>query len=197
MSKKINSNRAGPRADAPLASFASDAMPPLGGDTGADVCVVGASFVGLRTAYDLLQKGKTVVVIESGAVLPERGDDGQRATLHDLMESDGEAATGAGYTPSTSSEMAHAIVQLGGRIHGGTRALDIRPEHNMQVVKTIQGAIVARVVVLATAPPPAARGNNTNSADGAEPGSAPALRILTTPAPNLEALFNPHQRRAA
>jgi glycine/D-amino acid oxidase-like deaminating enzyme len=190
MSKKINSNRAGTGADVPFIAFSSDAMPPLRGDTGADVCIVGASFVGLRTAYDLLQKGKSVVLIESGALLPERGDDGQRATLHELLAGDsGEAPSSTGYTPATSSEMAHAIVQLGGRIHGGTRALAIRPEHNMQVVDTTQGAIVARVVVLATAPA-AGGGDNANSdnnADSAEPGPVPALRILTTPAPGLDA----------
>ena len=48
-------------------NFPSHAMPPLDGDTGADVCIIGASFVGLRTAYDLLNKGKTVVVIECAA----------------------------------------------------------------------------------------------------------------------------------
>ncbi|WP_426114896.1 hypothetical protein [Massilia sp. PWRC2] len=161
-----NTNAAGLSASGP---FPRDAMPPLGGDTGADVCVVGASFIGLRTAFDLLQNGKSVVVIEGDAGLP---------------------------AAATSSPLAYAIVGLGGRIHGATRALDIRADHHMQVVTTGQGAIVARVVVVATDQRRQARGNGDAAAPLA-PGETPALRILTTPAPDSAALFKPPGGRRA
>lgn len=150
--------------------FPTSAMRPLDGDTGADVCVVGASYIGLRTAYDLLQNGKSVVVIECDASLP---------------------------APATSSPLAHAIVGLGGRIHGATRALDISAEHHMQVVTTYQGAIVARVVVVATDQRLLGNGSRGGTAGPLAPGETPALRILTTPAPDIAALFKPPGGRRA
>lgn len=170
--------------------FPRAAMAPLDGDTGADVCVVGASFVGLRTAYDLLRMGKTVVVIDAGDSLPEhdeRREDAHWSRLNDLL-------TGAGMedqprldhrAPATSSEMAHAIVALGGRIHGATRALDIGAEHHMQVVKTAQGAIVARVVVMATDQRKRGIGARIGRAardDELKPGDTLALRVMATSA---------------
>jgi glycine/D-amino acid oxidase-like deaminating enzyme len=184
--------------------FLSHAMPPLDGDTGADVCVVGASFVGLRTAYDLLQKGKTVVVIDCATTLPEQAQGEaqrarHRASMNNLLT--GGTYEGslrrAGGSPATSSELAHAIVALGGRIHGGTRALDISAEHNMQVVTTYQGAIVARVVVVATDERKLGSGTRGGREQDIEPGATPALRILTTPAPNIAALFDPRQQKKA
>lgn len=159
-----------PNAAGPLRPFPDDAMRPLDGDTGADVCVVGASFVGLRTAHDLLQMGKSVVVLECAASLP---------------------------APATSSALAYAIVRLGGRIHGATRALDICAEHNMQVVTTYQGAIVARVVVVATDQRALGAGSRVGQARQLNPGESPALRILTTPAPDIAGLFKPASRRRA
>jgi glycine/D-amino acid oxidase-like deaminating enzyme/nitrite reductase/ring-hydroxylating ferredoxin subunit len=41
---------------------------PLTHDTAADVCVIGAGIAGLTTAYLLTQVGKTVVVLEDGAI---------------------------------------------------------------------------------------------------------------------------------
>jgi glycine/D-amino acid oxidase-like deaminating enzyme/nitrite reductase/ring-hydroxylating ferredoxin subunit len=41
---------------------------PLTADTSADVCVVGAGIAGLSTAYLLTQSGKSVVVIDDGAI---------------------------------------------------------------------------------------------------------------------------------
>jgi glycine/D-amino acid oxidase-like deaminating enzyme len=219
MSTKNNRIAAALLADAALASslrpaalpewhaagedtFPSHAMPPLDGDTGADVCVIGASFVGLRTAYDLLNKGKTVVVIDCAATLPEqaeREEDARYTRLNDLL-------TGAGMeeqpehdhaAPATSSELARAIVRLGGRIYGATRALDVSAEHNMQVVTTYQGAIVARVVVVATderrlgSGTRGGRGGRGGREQALKPGETPALRVLATPAPDIAALVQP------
>jgi glycine/D-amino acid oxidase-like deaminating enzyme/nitrite reductase/ring-hydroxylating ferredoxin subunit len=50
-------------ATAPLPSFA-----PLTADTAADVCIVGAGISGLTTAYLLTQVGKSVVVVDDGAI---------------------------------------------------------------------------------------------------------------------------------
>lgn len=185
-------------------AFPVQAMPPLDGDTGADVCVIGASFVGLRTAYDLLQKGKTVVVIDCAASLPEqpeRDEDVHHARLNDLLTGAGaeydEPRARPHPAPATSSELAHAIVKLGGRIHGDTRALDISPEHNMQVVTTYQGAIVARVVV-ATDERKLGSGTRGGREPTLKPGETPALRVVTTPAPDIAGLFDPYiQPKAA
>jgi glycine/D-amino acid oxidase-like deaminating enzyme len=182
--------------------FPSHAMPPLDGDTGADVCVVGASFVGLRTAYDLLQKGKSVVVIDCADTLPEqpaRPAAIEHASLHDLLTGDALDCVHAPVSqgPATSTELAHAIVHLGGRIHGETRALDISPEHNMQVVTTYQGAIVARVVVVATDERKLGSGTRGGREPELKPGETPALRIITTPAPDIAALFHPDRQKKA
>ena len=177
-------------------TFPSHFMPPLDGDTGADVCIIGASFVGLRTAYDLLLKGKKVVVIDCAETLPEqpeREEDARCARLNDLltgasMEEQPEHDHAA---PATSAELAHAIVHLGGRIHGATRALDVSPEHNMQVVTTYDGAIVARVVVVATDERKLGSGTRGGRAQNLKPGETPALRVLATPAPDIAALVQP------
>ncbi|MDB5962197.1 MAG: FAD-dependent oxidoreductase [Massilia sp.] len=203
MPKTTNPNNVFPVADnvSTTPAFPSHAMPPLDGDTGADVCVVGASFVGLRTAYDLLQKGKSVVVIDCAATLPEeaaREESARQTRLNNLLTATGtqDASGSAARMPATSSELAHAIVHLGGRIHGDTRALDISPEHNMQVVTTYQGAIVARVVVVATDERKLGSGTRGGRADDLKPGETPALRVLTTPAPNLAALFDVDRKAA-
>lgn len=178
------------------ATFPPKAMPPLDGDTGADVCVIGASFVGLRTAYDLLKNGKTVVVIDCAATLPElveREEDARCARLNDLL-------TGAGTeeqqpfdhgAPATSSELAFAIVRLGGRIHGATRALDVSSEHNMQVVTTYQGAIVSRVVVVATDERKLGSGTRGGRREQLQPGETPALRVHAAAAPEIDVLVAP------
>jgi glycine/D-amino acid oxidase-like deaminating enzyme/nitrite reductase/ring-hydroxylating ferredoxin subunit len=44
------------------------AFSPLSSDTSADVCVVGAGIAGLTTAYLLTQVGKSVVVLDDGAI---------------------------------------------------------------------------------------------------------------------------------
>src|SRR6185436_5980930 len=41
---------------------------PLTADTSADVCVIGAGISGLTTAYLLTQVGKSVVVLDDGAI---------------------------------------------------------------------------------------------------------------------------------
>src|SRR3954467_15814427 len=52
---------------------------PLGADTQADVCVVGAGIAGLTTAYLLARAGKSVVVLDDG---PIGGGQTQRTTAH-------------------------------------------------------------------------------------------------------------------
>ena len=44
------------------------AFSPLTADTTADVCVIGAGIAGLTTAYQLTQVGKSVVVLDDGAI---------------------------------------------------------------------------------------------------------------------------------
>ena len=53
--------------------------PALAADAEADVCVVGAGIAGLTTAYLLAREGRTVVVIDDGAVA---GGESSRTTAH-------------------------------------------------------------------------------------------------------------------
>jgi glycine/D-amino acid oxidase-like deaminating enzyme/nitrite reductase/ring-hydroxylating ferredoxin subunit len=59
-------------ADVPL-------RPPLTRDQSVDVCVVGAGIAGLTTAYELLTRGQSVVVLDDG---PIGGGQTQRTTAH-------------------------------------------------------------------------------------------------------------------
>lgn len=43
-------------------------LPPLAGQTSADVCVVGAGFAGLSAALELARRGHSVVVLEAGRI---------------------------------------------------------------------------------------------------------------------------------
>ena len=52
---------------------------PLRGDAEADVCIVGAGIAGLTTAYLLAREGKSVVVLDDGAVA---GGETARTTAH-------------------------------------------------------------------------------------------------------------------
>ncbi|MGE5095805.1 MAG: FAD-dependent oxidoreductase [Betaproteobacteria bacterium] len=52
---------------------------PLPGDARADVCVVGAGIAGLSTAYMLMKKGRSVIVIDDG---PVAGGMSSRTTAH-------------------------------------------------------------------------------------------------------------------
>src|SRR3954467_10696992 len=52
---------------------------PLGADTNADVCVVGAGIAGMTTAYLLARQGKSVVVLDDG---PIAAGQTQRTTAH-------------------------------------------------------------------------------------------------------------------
>ncbi len=54
-------------------------LSPLIGDTGADVCIVGAGVAGLTTAYLLAREGRKVVVVEDG---PVGGGETGRTTAH-------------------------------------------------------------------------------------------------------------------
>ena len=54
-------------------------LPPLAGDMHADVCVVGAGIVGLTTAYLLAREGRSVIVLDHGAV---GGGESGRTTAH-------------------------------------------------------------------------------------------------------------------
>ncbi len=52
----------------PWSDFTIPAYSPLTADTTADVCIVGAGISGLTTAYLLTQVGKSVVVLDDGAI---------------------------------------------------------------------------------------------------------------------------------
>jgi glycine/D-amino acid oxidase-like deaminating enzyme len=41
---------------------------PVSGDTQCDVVVVGAGIAGISTAYELMQRGRSVIVIDRGAI---------------------------------------------------------------------------------------------------------------------------------
>jgi glycine/D-amino acid oxidase-like deaminating enzyme len=220
-----------------LDSASMPVFPPLGGDTGADVCVIGAGIAGLTTAYMLLREGKSVVVIDSAGIgagetgrstahmFPpderfselERGFGTEQASLvadsyrraTDCVEAivrieqidceferlDGylfnprgqwDAVLDSEYAVTTRlgldvrrfervpglqfdtgpclrfarqaqfhplkylAGLAHAIANLGGRIHDHTRALDVGGDARLQSVTTQQGAILAGAVVIAT-----------------------------------------------
>ena len=53
--------------------------PPLEADASADVCVVGAGIAGLTTAYLLAREGRSVIVVDDGAVA---GGESSRTTAH-------------------------------------------------------------------------------------------------------------------
>ena len=53
--------------------------PPLTHDTTADVCIVGAGIAGLSAAYELASRGRSVVVLDDGAI--GSGESG-RTTAH-------------------------------------------------------------------------------------------------------------------
>jgi glycine/D-amino acid oxidase-like deaminating enzyme/nitrite reductase/ring-hydroxylating ferredoxin subunit len=55
------------------------AFAPLTKDAEADVCIVGAGIAGLTTAYQLLSKGKSVIVLDDG---PVGGGETERTTAH-------------------------------------------------------------------------------------------------------------------
>lgn len=55
------------------------AFPPLGSNTAADVCIVGAGIAGLSTAYMLARGGKSVIVVDDG---PIGGGETGRTTAH-------------------------------------------------------------------------------------------------------------------
>ncbi len=52
---------------------------PLGADTAADVCIIGAGIAGMTTAYVLAAEGRNVVVLDDG---PVGGGMTQRTTAH-------------------------------------------------------------------------------------------------------------------
>ena len=62
-----------------MATTAVPNQSTLGEDTHADVCVVGAGISGITTAYLLAKQGKSVVVLDDGAV---GGGQTQRTTAH-------------------------------------------------------------------------------------------------------------------
>ncbi|MCY2994074.1 MAG: FAD-dependent oxidoreductase [Planctomycetota bacterium] len=62
-----------------MATSAVPGQNPLEEDTHADVCVVGAGLAGITTAYLLAKQGKSVVVLDDGAI---GGGQTQRTTAH-------------------------------------------------------------------------------------------------------------------
>ena len=55
------------------------AFPPLAADANAEVCIVGAGIAGLSTAYELLQRGRSVIVLDDN---PIGGGESGRTTGH-------------------------------------------------------------------------------------------------------------------
>ena len=62
-----------------MATSAVAGQNPLEEDTHADVCIVGAGLAGITTAYLLAKQGKSVVVLDDGAI---GGGQTQRTTAH-------------------------------------------------------------------------------------------------------------------
>src|SRR4051812_22593934 len=62
-----------------MASASVPSFGPLGEDTDADVCVVGAGIAGMTTAYLLARQGRSVVVLDDG---PVASGQTQRTTAH-------------------------------------------------------------------------------------------------------------------
>src|SRR4051812_23886742 len=62
-----------------MASASVPSFGPLGEDTDADVCVVGAGIAGMTTAYLLARQGRSVVVLDDG---PIAAGQTQRTTAH-------------------------------------------------------------------------------------------------------------------
>ena len=62
-----------------MATTAVPNQSTLGEDTHADVCIVGAGIAGITTAYLLAKQGKSVVVLDDGAI---GGGQTQRTTAH-------------------------------------------------------------------------------------------------------------------
>ncbi len=62
-----------------MATAASPTQNPLAENVQADVCVVGAGIAGITTAYLLAKQGKSVVVLDDGAI---GGGETQRTTAH-------------------------------------------------------------------------------------------------------------------
>jgi glycine/D-amino acid oxidase-like deaminating enzyme/nitrite reductase/ring-hydroxylating ferredoxin subunit len=60
-------------------TFEVPTFPPLGANTRADVCVIGAGIAGLSTAYLLAKSGKKVIVLDDG---PIGGGETGRTTAH-------------------------------------------------------------------------------------------------------------------
>src|SRR5215212_165121 len=58
----------GPNPSLWVGTTPESAYRPLSGDTGADVCIVGAGIAGLCTAMLLLREGRSVAVIEADRV---------------------------------------------------------------------------------------------------------------------------------
>lgn len=54
-------------------------FPPLNSDMNADVCIVGAGIVGLTCAYTLAKEGKSVIILDQGAIA---GGQTARTTAH-------------------------------------------------------------------------------------------------------------------
>src|SRR4051812_40109141 len=62
-----------------MATAEIPSRPPLAKDIMADVCVVGAGVAGLTTAYLLADEGRSVVVLDDGAIA---GGETSRITAH-------------------------------------------------------------------------------------------------------------------
>jgi glycine/D-amino acid oxidase-like deaminating enzyme len=68
-----------------MATAAVPSYAPLSGDAEADVCVIGAGIAGLSTAYLLARSGKSVIVLDDGAI---GGGETGRTTAHLSNEMD-------------------------------------------------------------------------------------------------------------
>lgn len=68
-----------PSSRSPWMSYDVPAYPPLGRNTRADICVIGAGIAGMTTAYLLTKKGRKVAVLDDG---PIGGGMTSRTTAH-------------------------------------------------------------------------------------------------------------------
>ena len=99
-------------------------LPTLSGDATADVCVVGAGIAGLSTAYELLCRGRSVIVVDDGPI-------------------------GSGETSRTTAHLANAIDDRYGRIRKlhGERGATLSAESHTAAIRRIEEIVAGESIV--------------------------------------------------